>query len=149
MVIAESLAQVTQPLATIGDGRPPPSKRRSYQKSLTLFRRSWKLASVALRRATARPRRAFLYAAFNPLRIDFTVRRFKVHLSRRPGAFNVHGSLFAPILLFTLLNHLAKTSRIAVRMRANAAGARRLPDLTVSFSIVCTLTCESRIGDIR
>ena len=63
--------------------------------------------------------------------------------------FNFDGSLSAPIILFTLLNHLAKRAAIAIRMRANDAGARRLPDLTVSFSIVCTLTCESRIGDIR
>jgi hypothetical protein len=38
---------------------------------------------------------------------------------------------------------------MAVRMRASAAGVRRLPDLAVSFSIVCTRTCESRIDDIR
>jgi GTP cyclohydrolase II len=37
----------------------------------------------------------------------------------------------------------------AASMRANAAGARRLPDFAISFLIVCTRTCESRIEDIR
>ncbi len=74
---------------SIGGGRSPPSKRKSYHKSLTLFRSSCRFASVALRRATVRARRAFLHAAFNPLRIDFVVRSFTGHLSRRQSARSI------------------------------------------------------------
>jgi hypothetical protein len=68
--------------ASIGGDRSPPSKRKSYHKSLTLFRSSCRFASVALPRATARARRAFLHAGFNPLRIDANA----AGVRRLPGA---------------------------------------------------------------
>jgi hypothetical protein len=49
--------------ASICVGRSPPSSRTSYHKSLTPFRSSCRFASVALSRATARARRAFLQGA--------------------------------------------------------------------------------------
>jgi hypothetical protein len=59
-------------------------------------------------RAAPNPR---VRAAFNPLRIDFVVRRLRGHLSsRRQSARSISAVACLPILLFTLFKHLAQTS---------------------------------------
>jgi hypothetical protein len=114
--------------ASIGGGRSPPSKRKSsYHKSLTLFRNSCRFASVALRRATARARRAFLHAAFQSASHRFRLNPFQGPLSEAAKcAFNFE----AACLLQSLLSLSSSTWRgraaIAVRMRAKAGSVAGL-----------------------
>ena len=69
-------------------------------------------------RAAPNPR---VRAAFNPLRIDFVVRRLRGHLSsRRQSARSISAVACLPTLLFTLLSTWRRRAAVAVRMRANA-----------------------------